>query len=79
MRTLAREVAERFSANAIHFRRRAEALGTRAALHRMEISPPARGVRMLQLDTVLKISGALDISLTAPTLELWTRGKGVRQ
>ncbi len=66
MRTFAREVAERFSANVLRFRREAglsqEALGMRAALHRTEISLLERGTRMPQLDTVLKIAGAFDIS-----------------
>ncbi len=66
MRTFAREVAERFSANVLRFRREAglsqEALGMRAALHRTEIGLLERGTRMPQLDTVLKVAGALELS-----------------
>jgi transcriptional regulator with XRE-family HTH domain len=66
MRMFASEVAERFSADVLHFRREAdlsqEALGMRATLHRTEIGLLERRTRMPQLDTVLKIAGALDVS-----------------
>lgn len=60
------EVADRFAENLRRCRRRSglsqEKLGYRASLHRTEIGLLERAARIPQLDTILKLSGALSIS-----------------
>ena len=57
-------VADRFGANLLSARRKArqtqEVLANRAALHRTEIGLLENGKRMPQLDTVMKLAGALE-------------------
>lgn len=59
-------LAVRFSENAIRARKRAglsqEQVGYRASLHRTEISILERGLRMPQLDTIVKLAGGLSVS-----------------
>lgn len=58
-------VAERFTANPIHYRKKAdlsqEELGLAADLHRTEIGPLERGDRLPRIDTLVKLAGGLDI------------------
>lgn len=57
-------VKERFGANLLSARRKArqtqEALADRATLHRTEIGLLENGRRMPQIDTVMKLAGALE-------------------
>lgn len=59
--------AARFARNLIRARRAAgisqEELGFLAAIHRTEIGMVERGQRIPKLDTVVKIAGALDVSV----------------
>jgi transcriptional regulator with XRE-family HTH domain len=59
-------VAQRFGANLRRCRRRAglsqEDLGVRAGLHRTAIGLLEKGARTPRIDTLLKLSTALDIS-----------------
>jgi transcriptional regulator with XRE-family HTH domain len=61
----AMSVQERFSANLLRYRKRAdisqEELGFRASLHRTEIGKLERGEHLPRLDTVVKLAGALRI------------------
>lgn len=58
-------VAERFAANLLHHRKRAglsqEELAFRAELHRTEVGMVERGVRLVKIDTLLKLAGALEV------------------
>jgi transcriptional regulator with XRE-family HTH domain len=58
-------VAERFGANLVRCRKAAdlsqEELGFRANLHRTEIGMLERGVRLARIDTLVKLSGALEV------------------
>jgi transcriptional regulator with XRE-family HTH domain len=58
-------VAERFGENVLLYRRRAglsqEALGFRASLHRTEIGAVERGDRLVRVDTLVKLAGALSV------------------
>jgi transcriptional regulator with XRE-family HTH domain len=60
-------VAERFAANLARCRRAADLsqddLGFRASLHRTEISQLERGLRLPRIDTLIKLAGALGISV----------------
>ncbi|HEX6687564.1 MAG TPA: helix-turn-helix transcriptional regulator [Solirubrobacterales bacterium] len=73
------DVADRFGENLRRCRRRAgfsqEELGMRSSLHRTEIGLLERGARVPRIDTLIKISSALQI----PPVELiegieWTPG-----
>lgn len=59
------EVARQFGANLRRARRRAdlsqEQLGSRASLHRTEIGLLERGARMPRIDTLVKLTTALEI------------------
>ena len=58
-------VAERFGENVLIARRRAglsqEELGFSAGLHRTEISQVERGLRLVRIDTLIKLEGALSV------------------
>ncbi len=58
-------VKRRFADNLRELRRHAdisqEELGFRASLHRTEVGELERGARLPQLDTILKLAGALAI------------------
>lgn len=58
-------VAQRFGANLVRHRKEAglsqEQLGLRADLHRTEIGLLERGARVPRIDTLLKLTRALDI------------------
>ena len=58
-------VAQRFGANLVRERRRAglsqDELSFRADLHRTEISQAERGLRLVRIDTLAKLAGALEI------------------
>jgi transcriptional regulator with XRE-family HTH domain len=58
-------VAERFGANLVAYRRRAdisqEELSFRASLHRTEVGLLERGARIPRIDTLAKLAGALDV------------------
>jgi transcriptional regulator with XRE-family HTH domain len=60
------EVARRFGANLRHIRKRSglsqEELGVRAGLHRTAIGLLENGARTPRIDTLVKLSTALDIS-----------------
>ncbi|MET0306030.1 MAG: helix-turn-helix transcriptional regulator [Solirubrobacterales bacterium] len=59
-------VARRFGENLLRCRKTAglsqEQLGLRAGLHRTEIGLLERGARVPRVDTLMKLSAALDIS-----------------
>jgi transcriptional regulator with XRE-family HTH domain len=59
-------VAERFGENLMIHRRRAglsqEQLGFLASLHRTEIGMLERGVRLARIDTLVKLTGALEVT-----------------
>lgn len=61
------EIAARFGKNLARCRRRAnlsqEELSIRASLHRTEISQLERGLRLARIDTLVKLAGALGISV----------------
>lgn len=58
-------VAEQFAVNLVRLRKQAglsqEQLGFRAELHRTEIGMAERGVRLVKIDTLLKLAGALGV------------------
>ncbi len=58
-------IARCFSENLLSARRRSglsqEELGYRANLHRTEVGLLERGARLPQIDTVLKLAGALEV------------------
>lgn len=62
------DVAERFAANLVRCRKRAdisqEELAARSSLHRTQIGLLERGQRLPRLDTIVKLAGALAISAT---------------
>lgn len=57
---------EQFAANLIRCRKAAglsqEALSFRAGLHRTEIGMVERGARMVKVDTLVKLAGALGVT-----------------
>jgi transcriptional regulator with XRE-family HTH domain len=59
------KVAEQFGENVLVYRRRAglsqEELGFSAGLHRTEISQVERGLRLVRIDTLVKLAGALSV------------------
>lgn len=59
------EVARRFGANLARVRHRAglsqEELGHLASIHRTEVGMLERGIRLPRIDTVLKLSGGLEV------------------
>lgn len=59
------DVASRFGQNLARCRRQAglsqEELGILASLHRTEIGMLERGIRLARIDTLIKLSGALEI------------------
>lgn len=61
----ANDLTRRFGENILIARRRAdltqEELGFIAALHRTEISQLERGIRLARIDTLIKLSGALQV------------------
>jgi transcriptional regulator with XRE-family HTH domain len=61
------EIATRFGKNLARCRKRAnlsqEELSIRASLHRTEISQLERGLRLARIDTLVKLAGALGISV----------------
>jgi transcriptional regulator with XRE-family HTH domain len=63
---VSREVAQRFGANLLRERKRAdlsqEEVGFRAALHRTEVGMLERGIRLPRIDTLVKLTGALESS-----------------
>lgn len=62
---MSREVADRFAANLLRLRKRAEItqeeLAFRASLHRTEIGLLERAERVPRIDTLAKLAGALEI------------------
>lgn len=58
-------IAARFGANVACCRKRAgisqEELSVRASLHRSEVSQIERGLRLCRIDTLLKLSGSLEV------------------
>jgi transcriptional regulator with XRE-family HTH domain len=60
------DIAAVFGDNLARCRKRAgfsqEELGVRASLHRTEISQLERGLRVARIDTLIKLSGSLEIS-----------------
>lgn len=65
---MALSVARRFGENLLRSRKQAglsqEQLGLRADLHRTEIGLLERGARVPRIDTLLKLTAALDIAAT---------------
>lgn len=65
-RLRSQEVATKFGRNLWRCRRRAalsqEELGDRAGLHRTEIGMLERGTRLARVDTLMKLTGSLDVS-----------------
>jgi len=61
------EVARRFGDNLVRCRKRAglsqEELGFRASLHRTQVGILERGARSPRIDTLVKLAGALDVSV----------------
>jgi len=61
------DIAARFGKNLARCRKRAnlsqEELSIRASLHRTEISQLERGLRLARIDTLVKLAGALGISV----------------
>jgi transcriptional regulator with XRE-family HTH domain len=61
------ELARHFGKNLARIRKRAgvsqEELGFLANLHRTEVGMLERGVRLPRLDTLLKLSGALEVEM----------------
>jgi transcriptional regulator with XRE-family HTH domain len=61
----ARQLARRFGDNQIVLRNRAEqsqeTTSRRSGLHRSQISLLERGLRLPQLDTILRVAGALEV------------------
>lgn len=65
-RLRSQEVATKFGRNLWRCRRRAalsqEELGARAGLHRTEIGMLEHGTRLARVDTLMKLTGSLDVS-----------------
>jgi transcriptional regulator with XRE-family HTH domain len=61
------EVARRFADNLVRCRKRAglsqEELGFRASLHRTQVGVLERSARSPRIDTLVKLAGALDVSV----------------
>jgi transcriptional regulator with XRE-family HTH domain len=66
-------VARRFGANLAAARERSglsqEEVGFRAGLHRTEVSILERGARLPRIDTLVKLSAALDVPFASALLE----------
>ncbi len=64
-RVAATGIAKRFGKNLVRCRKRAgisqEELSVRAGLHRTEIGALERGLRLAQLDTLIKLVGGLEV------------------
>lgn len=81
--TRAEEVAIRFGQNLARCRRRAdlsqEELGSRASLHRTEVSLLEHGKRIARIDTLIKLADAMSVP-PADLLEgiHWTPGDNKR-
>lgn len=79
-RTAAVDLARRFGKNLARCRKRAgisqEELSVRAGLHRTEIGALERGLRLAQLDTLIKLAGGLEVE-SSELLEglLWRPGQ----
>lgn len=62
---ISRDIADRFGRNVVRERKRAdlsqEEVGFRASLHRTEIGMIERGVRLVRIDTLVKLAGALEV------------------
>jgi transcriptional regulator with XRE-family HTH domain len=60
------DIAARFGANVARCRKRAgisqEDLSVRASLHRTEVSQLERGLRLCRIDTLLKLTGSLEVT-----------------
>jgi transcriptional regulator with XRE-family HTH domain len=60
------DIAARFGDNLARCRRRADLsqdeLSVRASLHRTEISQLERGLRLARIDTLIKLTGSLEVS-----------------
>ncbi|HUC06447.1 MAG TPA: helix-turn-helix transcriptional regulator [Solirubrobacterales bacterium] len=60
------DIAARFGENLSRVRKRAdlsqEELSVRASLHRTEISQLERGLRVARVDTLIKLTGSLEVS-----------------
>ncbi len=60
------DIAARFGDNLARCRKRADLsqdeLSVRASLHRTEISQLERGLRLARVDTLIKLTGALEVS-----------------
>ncbi len=74
------EVASQFARNLVFCRKRAglsqEELGYRAQVHRSEVSLLERGARTPQVDTILKLAGALSVPVSDLLAGLkWTPGE----
>ena len=77
-----RAVAEQFGENLVIQRRRArlsqEEVSSRASLHRTEIGMIERGLRLVRIDTVVKLAGALEIDAGELFDGLaWTAGSSI--
>jgi transcriptional regulator with XRE-family HTH domain len=73
------DVAARFGDNLARLRRSAdlsqEELSVRASLHRTEISQLERGLRVARVDTLIKLTGSLEVSAEELLIGLdWTPG-----
>jgi transcriptional regulator with XRE-family HTH domain len=73
------DVAARFGDNLARLRRGAdlsqEELSVRASLHRTEISQLERGLRIARVDTLVKLTGSLEVSAEELLVGLdWTPG-----
>jgi transcriptional regulator with XRE-family HTH domain len=73
------DIASRFGKNLARCRRRAslsqEELSIRASLHRTEISQIERGMRLARIDTLVKLAGALGVSVSELTAGIeWSPG-----
>lgn len=73
------DIASRFGKNLARCRRRAnlsqEELSIRASLHRTEISQIERGMRLARIDTLVKLAGALGVSVSELTEGIeWSPG-----
>jgi transcriptional regulator with XRE-family HTH domain len=74
------DIAARFGDNLARCRRRAgisqEELSVRASLHRTEVSQLERGLRLPRIDTLLKLTGSLEVTADALLAGLeWTPGE----
>jgi transcriptional regulator with XRE-family HTH domain len=73
------DIAARFGDNLARLRRGAdlsqEELSVRASLHRTEISQLERGLRIARVDTLVKLTGSLEVSAEELLVGLdWTPG-----